>query len=227
MDESFPNATKYDKMMWDQSFEDGTTPHSSYQVIESASNIAATLNNTLRMAVFLDNYYNPCVCVTGSVGNIVSIVVFFRTKLRKLSSSYYLAALGMSDTVFLLSNLLSWSSYGQDILTIDIFCKLLNFFVGASSLLSSWFVVAFTVERFIAVLYPLKRQTMCTVRRAKMMLACLLIVSLLDCTPLLFFFGTQDSNCFHLPEHEVRSIFYYCINITESKHCTVDFIHSF
>uniref|UniRef100_A0A1B0BX38 G-protein coupled receptors family 1 profile domain-containing protein n=1 Tax=Glossina palpalis gambiensis TaxID=67801 RepID=A0A1B0BX38_9MUSC len=52
-----------------------------------------------------------------------------------------------------------------------------------ASFCSSWFVVAFTVERFIAVMYPLKRQTMCTVRRAKIVLSGISVLGILHCIP--------------------------------------------
>lgn len=163
--------------------------------------------STYRVAIFLHSYYTPLIMVAGSIGNIFSVVVFFRTKLRKLSSSHYLAALGISDTVFLLMNFIPWFPMGAELQTIDIVCKLTTFLSGVSSVLSAWFVVAFTIERFIAVLYPLKRQTMCTVRRAKIVIIGLLIAGLIDCSPLLYFFSSDDNGCYFKFELEVH-IFY-------------------
>jgi hypothetical protein len=48
-------------------------------------------------------YYTPLLVGLGSIGNILSVFVFFGTKLRKLSSSYYLSALASSDTGFLVT----------------------------------------------------------------------------------------------------------------------------
>ncbi|KAG8326321.1 G-protein coupled receptor activity protein [Homalodisca vitripennis] len=59
------------------------------------------------------------------------------------------------------------------------------------SFLSVWFVVAFTVERFIAVRYPLKRPSMCTVTRAKMVLSVLTLFTLSMCSPYLFISAPQ------------------------------------
>lgn len=116
---------------------------------------------------FLTHYYTPALVLIGSIGNILSVIVFFRTKLRKLSSSYYLAALGISDTCFLFGAFVSWLNYiNINIYNKDYYCQFFTYVSGLCSFLSVWFVVAFTVERFIAVLYPLKRQTMCTVKRA-------------------------------------------------------------
>lgn len=137
-------------------------------------------------------YYTPLLVITGSIGNILSVLVFFKTKLRKLSSSYYLAALGISDTCFLIALLIPWLNFINIALYHDeFFCKLITFVSGLCSFLSVWFVVAFTVERFIAVLYPLKRQTMCTVKRAKIVLFCLTIVGTIHSLPCIILSSTQ------------------------------------
>jgi len=133
---------------------------------------------------FLHHYYIPVLCCTGSIGNILSVFVFFRTKLRKLSSSFYLAALAVSDTCFLVGLFVQWLNFlDLDVYNRNYFCQFFTFFSYLASFCSVWFVVAFTVERFIAVIYPLKRQTMCTVRRAKIVLFCLTIVGCLHCLP--------------------------------------------
>ncbi|EDV51233.2 neuropeptides capa receptor [Drosophila erecta] len=133
---------------------------------------------------FVHQFYIPVVCCTGSIGNILSVFVFFRTKLRKLSSSFYLAALAVSDTCFLAGLFAQWLNFlNVDIYNRNYFCQFFTFFSYLASFCSVWFVVAFTVERFIAVIYPLKRQTMCTVRRAKIVLFCLTLVGCLHCLP--------------------------------------------
>lgn len=140
------------------------------------------------MITFSENaylYYTPLLTVTGTIGNIVSVMVFFRTRLRKLSSSYYLSALCISDTGFLLVNFLLWLSlFNINIYNRNGCCQLFTFLSGFCAALSVWFVVAFTIERFIAVIYPLKRQTMCTVKRAKSVLIGLIIVSAIHSLPL-------------------------------------------
>lgn len=135
-------------------------------------------------------YYTPTIVFVGSIGNILSILVFVCTNLKKLSSSYYLAALGITDTCFLLLSLMNWLNF-QDInlINLDGVCQIYSFLQGICSFLSVWYVAAFTVERFIAVLYPLKRQSMCTVRRAVIVLLCLTASSCVFCVPLFIFFG--------------------------------------
>lgn len=153
-----------------------------------------TLSFAYQLGDFLTHYYTPTLVFFGSIGNILSVIVFFKTKLRKLSSSYYLAALGISDTCFLLGAFVSWLNYlNINIYNRNYYCQFFTYISGLCSFLSVWFVVAFTVERFIAVLYPLKRQTMCTVKRACMVLTGLIIVGCIVCIPYFVYAAPQYS----------------------------------
>lgn len=178
------NETKY--------FLDSVSPQQPL-LNEPASATNSRLIKTMsEVAGFILFYYVPLITVVGTIGNILSILVFFRTRLKKLSSSYYLAALGVSDTGFLLVNFIQWLGFlNINWYNIDIMCQLFTYLSGVFAALSVWFVVAFTMERFIAVIYPLKRQTMCTVRRAKSVLLVLIFVSLIHCSPLLILSGPQ------------------------------------
>lgn len=129
-------------------------------------------------------YYTPVLVILGTLGNCLSVFVFFYTKLRKLSSSYYLAALALSDTVVLLTVFYIWLTL-IDVTDFNtpVKCQLMVFITYVSSFLSSWFVVAFTVERFIAVQFPLRRPSMCTVTRAKIVLVFLTMFAVLAYSP--------------------------------------------
>lgn len=155
-------------------------------------------------------YYTPLIVLAGSIGNILSVLVFFKTKLRKLSSSYYLAALGVSDTCFLLTSFCQWFNFADvNLYNQNVFCQFFTYVSFVSCFLSVWYVVAFTVERFIAVLYPLKRQTMCTVRRAKIVLCGLTVAGGVINFPTLLYSNvlyqeqTNSSICGLLDEHKV------------------------
>jgi len=56
----------------------------------------------LRVVNVLDLYLIPLISVVGCIGNILSFLIFTTTYLRRLSSSVYLAALAVADTIFLL-----------------------------------------------------------------------------------------------------------------------------
>lgn len=131
----------------------------------------------------------PTIIGIGCAGNILSVLVFFHTNLRKQSSSYYLAALGISDTGFLLLTFINWFSL-YDISQIyhqSVYCELFTYLSSVFSCMSVWFVVGFTVERFIAVQYPLKRPTLCSVSRAKFVLVVITLIASIINVPLFWF----------------------------------------
>lgn len=143
-----------------------------------------TLHTLAMLSIMLNYYYVPILVVGGSLGNILSVIVFSTTKLRKLSSSIYLAALAVSDTCFLWGLFIQWLNFIDiQIYNREFFCQFFTFFSSWACFCSAWFVVAFTVERFIAVAFPLKRQTMCTVRRAKFVIGALTVMGVLHCVP--------------------------------------------
>ncbi|XP_033607700.1 thyrotropin-releasing hormone receptor [Cryptotermes secundus] len=124
--------------------------------------------------------YSLILIVLGTIGNCISVLAFFTTKLRKLSSSFYLAALAISDTGFLVALFISWlNSFGVPLFNVSGLCEMNLYLTYVCSFLSAWLVVAFTVERFIAVRYPLRRPSMCTVARAKVVLASLTLLALI------------------------------------------------
>lgn len=118
-------------------------------------------------------YYLPSLIVIGVIGNILSCIVFLTTHLRMRSSSYYLAALACADLGFLVALFIVWltSTIDVPIFHVNGFCQGIVYLSSVCGFLSVWLIVAFTVERFIAVQYPLHRPHMCTVARAKAIIA--------------------------------------------------------
>ncbi|CAG4977813.1 unnamed protein product [Colias eurytheme] len=114
-------------------------------------------------------YYTPILILLGSIGNLLSVYVFFNSKLRLQSTSQYLSALAISDTIFLLQLLAPWLSSVSltTIFYVGGFCQIFVYLSYVSCCLSAWLVVAFTIERFVAVIYPLRRNAWCTVKRAR------------------------------------------------------------
>ncbi|XP_026673255.1 thyrotropin-releasing hormone receptor [Ceratina calcarata] len=132
-------------------------------------------------------YYTPILVYFGSLGNCVSVVVFFGTKLCQYSSSVYLGALAISDTGFLVSVFVVWLNLvGVGLFNQPGFCQFFIYLTTLCSFTSVWLVVAFTIERFIAVEYPLYRQSICTVARAKITVAILTVMGVVLCSPVLW-----------------------------------------
>lgn len=87
------------------------------------------------------------------------------TNLRKIPSSHYLTALAFADSGMLLCHVMLMSGGYPSVPGL---CQLTYYSGGVFSFLSVWFVVSFTLERYIAVRYPLRRLQWCTVGRARL-----------------------------------------------------------
>lgn len=147
----------------------------------------------LEIVIQIEMYYVPTLVYLGSLGNFISILIFFRSKLKQSSSSVYLGALAISDTGFLISLFISWlTGVNVNLFNKPGFCEFFVYFTTLCSFLSVWLVVAFTVERFIAVKYPLLRQSMCTVARAKNFVVKIIITGVITCSPVMMFAGLRE-----------------------------------
>lgn len=146
-------------------------------------------------------YYESIFLPLGLLGNCLSMCVFFGTKLRYSSSSIYLGALAISDTGFLVSAFVSWLNimHITNLFHGRGFCQFFTYLGTLCGFLSVWFVVAFTVERYVAVRWPLRRQSVCTVARAKTAIIGLTVLAIPLCSPVLLFLKSHD-----LPEKHTR-----------------------
>ncbi|XP_076080037.1 cysteinyl leukotriene receptor 2-like [Mytilus galloprovincialis] len=117
-------------------------------------------------------YFTPIIIVVGILGNTLSLNVFLSRNLRSLSSSTYLAALSVSDlfiltfyvTVEWLRRGLTFLFPGSNVRFLDVngMCEFQLYISYVSRFMSSWLLVAFTVERYIGICFPLLRRNLCT-----------------------------------------------------------------
>lgn len=185
-------------------------PHDSRGIMSGDGEFLVDLNETFFynqtccnetyfdvIANVLNVYYTPMLILFGSIGNVLSIITFFTSKLRLQSTSQYLSALALSDTIFLLQLLPPWLNALQvaAVFHRQGWCQLFVYVSYVSCSLSAWLVMAFTVERFVAVIYPLKRNIICTVNRARTIILTLGCVSLLLNLPVLRFATPNRHDC--------------------------------
>ncbi|KAH3818402.1 hypothetical protein DPMN_120014 [Dreissena polymorpha] len=136
-------------------------------------------------------YVTPVIAAFGVVGNIVSLMVFLSKNMRKLSASMYLIALAISDIMALVFYVLpEWLKHGEPLLSgyrwppllqQNGVCQSVLYIQYIARFLSSWFVVFFTIERFIGVCFPLLRNDLCDPRSAPRVILGAVVIASAGC----------------------------------------------
>lgn len=103
---------------------------------------------------YSNTYLIPFIVMSGFVGNVCSFMVFVFSKLNRISTSIYLAALAISDTGFLVCVWVGWF----DIIGIHFFhqegvCHMVVFMTYVFGFTSVWYVNAFTADMYVAVFH--------------------------------------------------------------------------
>lgn len=93
----------------------------------------------------------------GIVGNILALLVWLQPKMRH-SSGFYLAALAVSDIIFLVFRMVYEIHYiyNKDLLDKQVLCQWFPISFMSVQILSPLFVLAFTVERYLSVCHPFR-----------------------------------------------------------------------
>lgn len=118
---------------------------------------------------FLITYSTYITSIPGFVTNPLS--VFFALKIRpKTTSEVHMLVLGITDffLVFTRTTINAMRNFNYH--WTDFSCKLLHYSVNSSYVFSNWVLLSWTIERFIAVMFPIKLSIWCTQRNVKIFL---------------------------------------------------------
>ncbi|XP_075796015.1 thyrotropin-releasing hormone receptor-like [Pelodiscus sinensis] len=128
------------------------------------------------------------ICSMGIVGNVMVVLVVLTTREMKTPTNCYLVSLAVADlTVLVAAGLPNVSdSLAGTWIYGHAGCLGITYFQYLGINVSSCSIAAFTVERYIAICHPIRAQTMCTVSRAKRIIAFVWIGTSIYC--LLWFF---------------------------------------
>lgn len=130
--------------------------------------------------IFLLKFILPAIIFVGTVGNILSIAVLIRSKMRSTSVYFYLLVLAFTDLcVLYVSGFKTWIRIVTDfeLLHVSTFaCKATLFLLLFCLHFSAWLVVLTTVDRFIAVWFPFKAAVWCSVGRARLLTVALMVI---------------------------------------------------
>ncbi|XP_055029733.2 thyrotropin releasing hormone receptor 2 [Misgurnus anguillicaudatus] len=113
------------------------------------------------------------VCGVGIVGNIMVVLVVLTTRHMRTPTNCYLVSLAVADLMVLVAAGLP--NISESLMGTWVYghagCLGITYFQYLGINASSCSITAFTVERYIAICHPMRAQTVCTVSRAKRIIA--------------------------------------------------------
>ena len=161
----------------------------------------------------------PILLLFGGLLNTLSVAVFTRPSLRKLTTSYILICLAIFDTLSLYSlTLTRWLKTitgkmpeAQNNLS----CQIYWFFMHLFSMISNWLLVLVTLERLAAVLKPQKAKIICSSKNIRMSIFGTVVCCIPFCIPVIF--GYESRTDFIFDEDDVHFVAFtacwYCCSM--------------
>ncbi|XP_067651068.1 putative G-protein coupled receptor F59B2.13 [Haliotis asinina] len=158
----------------------------------------------------------PSVCLFGMVGNVLNLTILTRRKLQKsfrtleMAANYCLVALAVSDLMFCVFAFPTTFLSGDDMYDNTAFLlkyrmygtAIINVFI----MVSTWLTVAMSLERFLAICYPLRQDLYLTTRRIKIIIVISYIFSFIFNVPILWRYeprllcSTNSSHPIYMPK---------------------------
>ncbi|XP_074647678.1 galanin receptor type 1-like [Tubulanus polymorphus] len=179
------------------------------------------------VTIYTKSYIPIVFIVMGIVGNVVTLIVFIRQKSWHKQGLHYLFCLALTDLgcivfqavpVWLEDGLRDMTGarfYLSIITSSSVVCKILRYLWTVSTFMSSWIIVAFTVERTIAVLKPLHAYKFSSVKRRKTVLAAMFVVCASIVVVYVFTFNTyyNDDQMVCLLDNRLQGTILYTISV--------------
>nr|CAH8824679.1 unnamed protein product [Trichobilharzia regenti] len=150
------------------------------------------------MALFVDRYVTIIYYILGFPGNLLSLIIWSNKRMvRENSAAVYLAALSINDIIVLIFALhrdLSrvWNIHQH---FYPGSCEVQNILSPAVQYASPLFVLAFTVERWLAICKPFAIDRICSPRRAIYICFSIIIGTILVCSGHAYIFITENNTC--------------------------------
>lgn len=140
----------------------------------------------------------PLLMVIGLFGNSITMIIMTRRRMRS-TTNMYLAALAFVDMLYLILTFLLGLSHYPNMASYRhyLYWKLKPFLMmltDACSNTSVWLTVTFTIERYIAVKFPIKGKLWCTEARAKMLIISVFVLGILFSAPVPFEWQVIEKN---------------------------------
>ncbi|XP_053312029.1 motilin receptor [Spea bombifrons] len=134
------------------------------------------------------------VMVVGLIGNAITILIIKTYKDMKTTTNFYLSSMAVSDMIILLC--LPFDLYrlwkSRPWIFGDFLCKFQNFISEGCTYSTILHITALSMERYLAICFPLKAKVFITKRRVKVVIASLWVFALLSAGPFYFLVGSEQ-----------------------------------
>ncbi|KAA0197981.1 FMRFamide receptor [Fasciolopsis buskii] len=130
------------------------------------------------VTICLKGLFAP-ICIVGIVANSLNIVVLTRAWMSS-STNIYLTAVAVIDLLYLVLSLLFSLWFHPQMQVYETFARATTLIRPSANLCSNtttWLTLCFTMERYVAVSYPILGRRICTQRRARCAVVCIVIFS--------------------------------------------------
>ncbi|KAK6195558.1 hypothetical protein SNE40_000965 [Patella caerulea] len=154
---------------------------SLFQITSSGvTNITFTDYPQYKTAMWLWRIFSPLLIVIGTFGNLLSLLVLTRKRLRSSPAMFYLSILAVVDITVLYSGLMRvWLENVYNIQLREMSegaCRFHTFFVYFILSFSVWILVAVTVDRCIIVCAPFRAKSLSSLSIARKTLLAIALV---------------------------------------------------
>ncbi|XP_060689238.1 growth hormone secretagogue receptor type 1-like [Hemiscyllium ocellatum] len=144
--------------------------------------------------------------ILGVTGNTLTILVVRRYKDMKTTTNLYLSSMAMSDLLIFLClpfDLYRLWKYKPWLLG-DFLCRFYHYINEGCTFATILHITALSIERYLAICFPLKAKVFITKRRVRSVIALLWSLALLSAVPFFLLVGVEYEMCGHT-EYAVSS----------------------
>ncbi|XP_053316761.1 somatostatin receptor type 4-like [Spea bombifrons] len=181
---------------WNQSRHTSGTlyPFNIMGIHKNTNSTSAPMETERDVSMIVIQFIYAIVCLIGLIGNSMVIFVILRYAKMKTATNIYILNLAIADELFMLSvpflaasaALQHWpfgSGMCRTVLSVD----------GINMFTSVFCLTVLSVDRYVAVVHPLRAARYRRPTVAKMINICVWIVSILVISPILIFADTESS----------------------------------
>ena len=157
-----------------------TVMNISEQDNHTAAPYIPVISDGLDMITFLKLYFAPILLFVGTLGNILSFVVFSRLALKQSATAFYFRVLAVADTLAL--NVGLWPNWMRDAFDIHIYpitdlsCRIQTYLRYMLPDCAVWVLVILTLERMVGVQWPHRVHDIFTRRRTRISVLIMVLV---------------------------------------------------